>query len=142
VTEYPSTVDRKPDVANASVGELVGEVSRDLSTLMRQELALAKTEMREEAVKTGKAASLLGGAGLAGHFVLLFLSAALWAGLSNVMDPGWAALIVALVWAVIGGVLYVTGRDRMRQIQPKPERTVETLKEIPSDLKPGQGEKP
>ena len=124
MTEYPSTVDRKPDVANASVGELVGEVSRDLSTLMRQELALAKTEMREEAVKTGKAAGLLGGAGLAGHFVLLFLSAALWAGLSNVMDPGWAALIVALIWAVIGGVLYVTGRDRMRQIQPRPERTV------------------
>jgi uncharacterized protein YneF (UPF0154 family) len=58
------------------------------------------------------------------------------------MDPGWAALIVALIWAVIGGVLYVTGRDRMRQIRPKPERTVETLKEIPSDLKPGQGEKP
>jgi len=130
----------KPDVASASVGELVGEVSRDLSTLMRQELALAKAEMREEAVKSGKAVGLLGGAGLAGYFVLLFLSAALWAGLSNVMDPGWAALIVAAVWALVGGVLYTTGRDRIRQVRPKPERTVDTLKEIPSALKPGQGD--
>jgi Putative Actinobacterial Holin-X, holin superfamily III len=130
----------KPDVASASVGELVGEVSRDLSTLMRQELALAKAEMREEAVKSGKAVGLLGGAGLAGYFVLLFLSAALWAGLSNVMDPGWAALIVAGVWALVGGVLYTTGRDRIRQVRPKPERTVDTLKEIPSALKPGQGD--
>jgi hypothetical protein len=130
----------KPDVASASVGELVGEVSRDLSTLMRQELALAKAEMREEAVKSGKAVGLLGGAGLAGYFVLLFLSAAFWAGLSNVMDPGWAALIVAAVWALVGGVLYTTGRDRIRQVRPKPERTVDTLKEIPSALKPGQGD--
>ncbi len=129
----------KPDVASASVGELVGEVSRDLSTLMRQELALAKAEMREEAVKSGKAVGLLGGAGLAGYFVLLFLSAALWAGLSNVMDPGWAALIVAAVWALVGGVLYTTGRDRIRQVRPKPERTVDTLKETPSALKPGKG---
>ena len=130
----------KPDVASASVGELIGEVSRDLSTLMRQELALAKAEMREEAVKSGKAAGLLGGAGLAGYFVLLFLSAALWAGLSNVMDPGWAALIVAAGWALVGGVLYTTGRDRMRQVRPKPERTLDTLKEIPSALTLGQGD--
>src|SRR5687768_8115776 len=86
------------DVTEASVGELIGEVSRDLSTLMRQELDLAKAELRQEATKTGRAAGMLGAAGLAGYMVLLFLSFALWWALSNVMDQSWAALIVAVLW--------------------------------------------
>jgi hypothetical protein len=119
------------DVSQASVGQLIGEVSRDLSSLMRQELELAKAELKTEAAKTGKAAGMLGGAGFAGYMVLLFLSVALWAGLANVMDAGWAGLIVAGVWAVIGTVLAVTGRSTMRSLHPKPERTVETVQQIP-----------
>ncbi len=84
------------------MGQLISEVSRDLSTLMRQEVELAKAEVRQEVVKTGKAAGLLGGAGFAGYMVLLFLSIAAWWGLANVMDQGWAALIVAGIWAVTG----------------------------------------
>jgi hypothetical protein len=125
---------RRPDVGDASVGELVSEVSQDLSTLMRQELALAKAELKQEARKSGKAAGLLGGAGFAGYMLLLFLSIAAWWGLANVMDQGWAALIVAGVWAVIAAVLYVTGRNRMGEVNP-PERTTETLKELPGALK-------
>jgi len=125
-----------PDVSEASVGELIGEVSRDLSTLMRQELELAKAEIKTEVSKTGKAAGMLGGAGFAGYMVMLFLSIALWWGLENVMDAGWAALIVAAVWGVIGAVLYATGRKTMRTVNPKPERTVETVQEIPGALKP------
>ena len=86
--------------------------------------------------KTGKAAGMLGGAGFAGYMVMLFLSIALWWGLENVMDAGWAALIVAAVWGVIGAVLYATGRKTMRTVNPKPERTVETVQEIPGALKP------
>jgi hypothetical protein len=123
------------DVSQASIGELIGEVSRDLSTLMRQELELAKAEIKTEVTKTGKAAGMLGGAGFAGYMVLLFLSIALWWGLENVMDAGWAALIVAAVWAVIGAVLYARGRNTMRTVHPKPERTVETVQEIPGALK-------
>jgi hypothetical protein len=123
------------DVADASVGELLGEVTRDLSTLMRQELDLAKAELRQEASKTSRAAGMLGAAGLAGYMVLLFLSIALWWALSNVMDQGWAALIVAAIWAVIGAVLYSTGRKQMRAVHPKPERTAETLKQVPDALK-------
>jgi putative superfamily III holin-X len=126
---------RKPDLESTSVGELVGEVGQDLSTLMRQELALAKAELRQEALKSGKAAGLLGGAGFAGYMLLLFLSAAAWWGLANVMDQGWAALIVAAVWAVIAAVLYAAGRKRMREVNPAPERTAETLKELPGRLK-------
>ena len=125
-----------PDTS-ASIGELVGQVSRDLSTLMRQELALAKAELKQEAAKTGKAAGMFGGAGFAGYMVLLFASIALWWGLTEVMASGWAALIVAAIWAVIGAVLYTTGRREMRQVHPVPPRTAETLQELPGTLKSG-----
>jgi Putative Actinobacterial Holin-X, holin superfamily III len=123
------------DVSQSSIGELIGQVSGDLSTLMRQELELAKAELRQEAIKTGKGAGMLAGAGFAGYMVLLFCSIALWWGLSNVMDQGWAALIVAALWALIGAVLYVTGRRQLRAVHPKPERTVDTLKQVPDALK-------
>jgi O-antigen/teichoic acid export membrane protein len=61
--------------------------------------------------------------------VALFLSLAAVFGLANVMDAGWAALIVTAVWAVIAAVLYVMGRSRMREVSPKPEQTMQTLKE-------------
>jgi hypothetical protein len=127
--------DTQPDVGETSVGELLAEVSRDLSTLMRQEVELAKAELKQEVTKTGKGAGMLGGAGFAGYMVLLFLSIALWSGLSNVMDAGWAALIVAVLWAVIGAILFVTGRSTLRTVHPKPERTVDTARQIPDALK-------
>ncbi|MFJ8469821.1 phage holin family protein [Streptomyces swartbergensis] len=104
-------------------------MTSDLQTLFRQEVELAKTEIREEGAKAGKAAGMYGGAGFGGYMVALFLSLAAVFGLANVMDAGWAALIVATVWAVIAAVLYVMGRSRMREVSPKPEQTVQTLKE-------------
>ena len=123
------------DVGAASVGELIGEVSQDLSTLMRQELALAKAEVKQEAVKAGRAAGMFGGAGFAGYMVLLFASIAAWWGLAEVMAKGWAALIVTAVWAVVGAVLFALGRQRMREVNPVPERTAETVRELPGTLK-------
>ena len=123
------------DVSNLSVGELIGEVSRDLSTLRRRELELATAEMKTEAAKTGKAVGLLGGAGFGGYMVAMFLSFALWWGLANVMDTGLAALVVAAIWAVIAGALYAVGRTKLRTVHPKPERTVATVKEVPDALK-------
>ncbi|MFF6783852.1 phage holin family protein [Streptomyces sp. NPDC012510] len=104
-------------------------MTSDLQTLLRQEVELAKTEIREEGAKAGKAAGMYGGAGFGGYMVALFLSLAAVFGLANVMDAGWAALIVAAVWAVIAAVLYVMGRSRMREVSPKPEQTMDTLKE-------------
>jgi hypothetical protein len=127
------------DVGDTSLGDLVGQVARDMSTLIRQELALAKAEVRQEVSKTAKGAGAFGGAGVAAFFVLMFLSIALWAGLSNAMDSGWAGLIVALVWAVIGAVLFVVGRGKLRQVNPKPERTVDTLSTVPDALKGQRG---
>lgn len=127
------------DVGDVSLGDLVGNVTRDLSTLIRQELALAQAELKQEATKTAKGGGAMAGAALAAFFVLLFLSVALWAGLSNVMDPGWAALIVALIWAAIAAVLFITGRSRLRRVRPTPERTVETLSQVPDALKGSRG---
>jgi Putative Actinobacterial Holin-X, holin superfamily III len=124
-----------PDVSGASVGELLGHVAQDLSTLVRQELDLAKAEVKQEITGASKAAGLLGGAGFAGYMVLLFGSIAVWWGLANVMDQGWAALIVTGLWAVVGAVAFTLGRDRMKRVNPTPERTVETVREIPDALK-------
>jgi hypothetical protein len=129
-------------LSDVSVGQLLGDVTRDLSTLMRQELALAQAELKQEATKTGKAAGVLGGAGFAGYMTVLFLSLALWAGLSNLMDPGWAALIVAVLWGIVAAVLYTTGRAKLRQVHPRPDRTVETLSNVPDALKGQRGGTP
>src|SRR3712207_414691 len=91
----PTTTEGRPDVEGASVGQLFGELAKDLSTLMRQEVALAKAEVQAEAKKAGKGAGMMAAAGLAGFLAVLFLSHALWWALENVMDAGLAALIVA-----------------------------------------------
>jgi hypothetical protein len=132
----PVTEQGRPDVDGTSVGQLMGEVAKDLSTLMRQELELAKAEVKAEATKAGKGAGLMGAAGFAGYMVLLFLSIALWWALENVMDAGLAALIVAVLWGVIGAVAFVLGRNQLKKVNPKPERTVDTLQQVPGALKP------
>jgi hypothetical protein len=72
---------------------------------------------------------MLAGAGFAGYMVAVLLSLALVFALGAVMPLGWAALIVAVVWAIIGGVLYTVGRNRMKDVDPVPRQTVETLRE-------------
>ncbi|WP_181762570.1 phage holin family protein [Pseudarthrobacter sp. B4EP4b] len=131
----PSEAHQKAD--NASLGELLGEVTRDLSTLMRQEVELAKAEAKQSATKAGKGAGMLGGAGVAGHFVLIFLSLALMFALGALMPLGWAAVIVAVIWAIIAAVLASIGRKELKQIKGLPQ-TGETLSEIPPTLKPGE----
>jgi hypothetical protein len=124
-----------PEREDRSIGQLLGDISDDLSRLFRQEVELAKAEIRQEAAKAGKAAGMLGGAGLAGYMVVLLLSFALVFGLGNVMDLGWAALIVAVIWAIAGAVLYATGKRRLKTVSPVPRQTVETLKEDAEWLK-------
>src|SRR3712207_4586290 len=79
----PTTEAGRPDVEGVSVGQLIGEVTKDLSTLMRQELELAKVEMKAEAKKAGTGAGLFGAAGFAAYMTILFLSIALWWALSH-----------------------------------------------------------
>jgi hypothetical protein len=112
-----------------SIGALIGEVTQDISKLFRQEVALAKAELKEEAAKAGKAGGMLAGAGFAGYMVAVLLSLALVFALDAVMPIGWAAVLVAVVWAIVGGALYTMGRKRLKDVDPVPRQTVETLKE-------------
>jgi hypothetical protein len=119
----------------SSLGELLGDVTRDMSTLMRQEVELAKVELKQSATRAGKGGGMLAGAGVAGHFVLIFLSVALWWALGELMGHGWSAVVVAILWGIIAAVLASKGRKELKAIKGLP-RTAETLQEIPPTLKP------
>lgn len=130
-----SAAHRKADTT--SLGELLGDVTKDLSTLMRQEVELAKAELKQSATRAGKGSGMLAGAGVAGHFVLIFLSLGLMFALGALMPLGWAAVIVAVLWGIIAAVLASMGRKELKQIKGLPQ-TTETLSEIPPTLKPGE----
>jgi len=130
-----STVDR-PTVTrrDESVGELLADISRDFSTLMRQEIELAKAEAKESATKAGKGVGMFAGSGFGGYMVLLFLSIAAWWGIGNGTGRGWSALIVAAVWAVIAAVLAMLGRSQMKTVTGM-RRTAESVQKIPPAVK-------
>jgi hypothetical protein len=112
-----------------SLGEIVGDVASDLTTLVKQEIELAKTEAKAEAAKAGKGAGLLGGAGAAGYLTLFFLSLALMFMLDSWMHTGWAALIVGVLWGVAATVMALSGRKELKAMNPKLETTQRTIKE-------------
>jgi hypothetical protein len=120
--------------ASTSLGDLLSEVTRDLSTLMRQEIALAKAELKESATHAGKGAGLLGGAGYAGLMAIFFLSIALWWGLGFLVGLVWSAIIVAIIWGIVAAILYVNGRKQLKNVEGAPQ-TVDTLKQIPDAVK-------
>jgi hypothetical protein len=121
-------------VADRSLGDLIGEVTEDLSTLVRQELELAKAELQQSATRAGKGAGMLGGAAVAGYFVLLFASIALWWAIGAATGLGWSAVIVAVIWGIIGAVLAAMGRNSLRAVRGLP-KTADTVKKIPDALK-------
>src|ERR1700712_253589 len=120
--------------ADASVGELIADISRDFSTLMHQEVELAKAELKESASKAGKGAGMFGGAGLGAHMVLLFLSIALWWGLGDATGHAISALIVAALWAVIAALLAVLGRSEFKTMTGV-SRTADSVSKIPPAVK-------
>jgi Putative Actinobacterial Holin-X, holin superfamily III len=126
-TSYSGNAEPRP--RDESIGHLLGEVAGDVSTLFRQEVALARAELTAEMAKAGKAGGMLAGAAFAGYLVAVLLSLAAVFGLGEVMPLGWAAVIVAIGWAIAGGVLYTLGRKRMKDVHPVPRQTVETLRE-------------
>jgi uncharacterized membrane protein YqjE len=120
----------KVDARDQGLGDLVRELSGQLSTLVRQEVELAKTELTEKGKKAGIGAGLLGGAAIAALLMLGTLTALLVLALDTAM-PAWAAaLIVMLIWAAVAAALALIGRSKLREVgKPMPEKTVETVKE-------------
>ena len=132
----PTPAQAKADTT--SLGDLLGDVTRDLSTLMQQEVELAKIEAKQSATRAGKGAGLLAGAGVAGHFVLLFLSLALWYGIGEEWTGfGWSAVIVAVLWGIVAAILASRGRKELKTIKGMPQ-TAATVQEIPPTLKPNE----
>jgi len=113
-----------------SIGELVASLSRDLSTLVRQEIELAKVEMSEKGKKAGLGAGMFGGAGVAGLLALISLSVMAILVLNAWMKDWLAALIVTLFWGAVAGLLAMRGRQELQELgSPVPEQTKETIKE-------------
>jgi uncharacterized membrane protein YqjE len=118
------------DLRDRPIGELLKQLANETTTLVRQELDLAKAEMREKAGKAGPGVGMWGAAGVTALLALGSLTAFLILALDGAM-PNWlAALIVGLVYAAIAGVLYLRGKERVAEAgSPVPQKTIETVKE-------------
>ena len=118
------------DLRDRPIGELMKQLAQETTTLVRQEIELAKAEVSQKGRKAGIGVGVLGAAGVVGllaagaltAFFIIVLDAFMWAGL--------AAAIVAAVYAAIAGVLYMQGREKVQEAgRPVPEQTVESVKE-------------
>ena len=119
-----------------TLGRLVADASRDVSTLIHSEIALAKSELRVSVRAGGMGAALLAAAAVFGLVVLILVAITaamflIWAGL----DPWWAYLIITVLYLIVAGVLALIGIRKMKQVRA-PERTIETAKELPQAFKP------
>jgi uncharacterized membrane protein YqjE len=113
-----------------SLGELFSELSRETAALVRQEVALAKTELSEKASRFGRSGGLIGVGGVLGHAGVLTLIAAIVIILANAGLPLWAsALLVAVVLLVVSYVLTQQGLTGLKREPLKPAETIDTLKE-------------
>jgi hypothetical protein len=118
------------DLRDRPVGELLKELSNQTTTLVRQELELAKAEMAEKGKQAGLGVGMFGGAGLFGLLALGALTACLIAALATGMEVWLAALIVTLVHAAVAGALALVGRQKTREATPPaPEQAIESTKE-------------
>jgi len=114
---------------DGSLNELLRTATSDLSTLFRQELELAKVEIKSDVRQAGKVGGMFGAGAISAHLALLFVSFALAWSLDEVMHRALAFLIVAVVYGIVAAVLFMRGRDEAKNLNPVPEQTVETLKE-------------
>lgn len=130
----PDATPSEQKAETTSLGDLLTEVAGDISTLMRQELELAKAELRQSAMRAGRGAGMLGGATYAALMAVFFLSVALWWALGLLVGLGWSAVIVAVIWGVVALILFLLGRKQLGSVEGAPQ-TVETIKRIPDAVK-------
>jgi MFS family permease len=118
------------EASDRSTPELVKQLADQTTALVRQEVELAKAELSEKGKRAGIGAGMFGGAGVAGLYAVGALTAAIILALATALDGWLAALIVAVVYGAIAGVLALMGRNKVKQATPAtPERTVDTVKE-------------
>lgn len=127
---YNTTDPYEPREPDTSLAELISRLTSESSTLFRQELQLAKAELRQEIRKAGKAGGMFGGAAVTGFLAVLLLSfAAAW-GLGDVMEQPWLGfLIVGVIWAIVAGVLAMQGKSAAEDVDASLPETTESIKE-------------
>ncbi|WP_168581819.1 phage holin family protein [Gephyromycinifex aptenodytis] len=119
-----------------SLGERLGNITADMSTLIRQEIALAKAEATQSGKQAGKGIGMFAGAGVAALLVLIFFSLALAWWIGSAFEPlnlGWGALAVTVLWAIIAAVLAIVGKKQFKDIGM--EQTVDSASRIPDAMK-------
>ncbi len=127
VTQSPLQTTRPGE--DRSIGELIGDLTRETTQLVRQEINLAKTEMTVKAVKVGKDIGLIAAGGVIAFLGSMALVAFLILALVRLgLGPWIAALLVGLVLAGIGGALAMSGLKKLREVDPVPHQAVEALK--------------
>lgn len=122
-----------------SIGEVMGDLTKDVSTLMQQEVALAKAELSQSGKRAGKGIGMFVGAAIAGVLILVFISlSAMW-GLGGYIGQEWSSLVVALVWVIVAVILALAGKKEFERVRGIPQ-TTDTLGKVPNALK-GQEER-
>jgi len=123
-------IETDQELRDRSMGELLARLSRETTLLIRQEIELAKVELSEKGKQAGAGAGMFGAAGVGALCALGAFTAFLILALATVIAPWLAALIVAVVYGIVAGVLAITGKKKFAEAAPLvPEQTVQTLKE-------------
>ena len=117
------------DLREQPLGELLKQLSQETATLVRQEIDLAKAEVSTTGKRAGVGIGLVGAAGVTGFLALAALTACLILALNTFMPAWLAALIVAVLYGVVAGILAMRGRDKVKEATPPAPQTVETVKE-------------
>ena len=124
------TASRENELRDRPTGELLRDLSDHTTTLVKQEMELAKAELQEKGKQAGLGAGMFGGAGLFGLGAFAAVTACLIAALDQVMEIWLAALVVAVAYAVIAAVLAMTGKQKVKQaVPPVPEQAKDSVKE-------------
>jgi F0F1-type ATP synthase assembly protein I len=136
----PTTADRRPDVPSKhdpTIGRLVADATRDVSTLVRSEIALAKSELKVSVKAGGIGAALFGGAAFIGLLAIIMLSIAIAYFLHMTgLDLAWCFLIVFVLYVLIAGVLALVGLRKVKQVKA-PERAIHQAQELKNIRKRG-----
>jgi len=117
------------DMGERSLSELLSDASDKLQALLRREIELAKIELQDQVQRGGKGVALLAGTAVAAFLAAVMVSfAAAW-GLAEVMPTGFAFLIVGVVYGVVAAILGSKGRQKLSEVRPVPQQTMQTIKE-------------
>lgn len=122
-TRFPRTTD-----GDKPLGELVQDLSRQTSTLIRQEMRLAQAELAEKGRHAGKGAGMFGGAGIVALYGVGALVAAAVLGLATVLEPWIAAAAIGVALLLVAGLLALTGKKELDEMgPPKPEQAIQSV---------------